>query len=268
MLHFALPLVFAAASCVGVSDGLLDKGYRETYDLQFAAAHRDFAQFEKEHPANPLGPAGDAAAYLFTEFDRLKILRANFLAKNKSMFQGKKVTPDPANAKGFNTDLERSKKLSEAALAKSPNDPAARLATVFRFALEADYDALIAKKYGRALAEIKAASRNAHVLLAKHPDCYDAKLAIGFENYVLSFKRAPVRWFLSLTGAESNRKKGLKDMRVVGEKGHYMKPYANVLLTIAALRSGHKKEAKKLLTQLVGKFPDNDLFQSELKKLS
>lgn len=267
MLHFALPLVFAAASCLGASDGLLNKGYQEMYDLQFAAAHHDFAEFEKKHPKDALGPVSDAAAYLFTEFDRLKILRADFLSNNKTMLQGKKVDPDPENAKRFHADLERSRQLAQAALEKAPSDCAALLATVFRFQLEADYEGLIAKRYWRALAEIKAASRNAHTLLAKRPGCYDAELAIGFENYILSFKNKPERWFLALMGAGSNRKRGLKEIQTVGEKGDFLKPYANVLLTIAALKSGKKKEAKKLLQQLASSFPNNDLFKSELKRL-
>jgi hypothetical protein len=170
--------------------------------------------------------------------------------------------------KQFQDDLKHAKALADKALGKSPNDESALLARVMRFTLQADYDALIEKKYGSAFSEIKAATRNARILLSKHPDCMDAKLAIGFENYVLSYKSAPVRWFLNIKGTGTNRKKGIRDMRATAEKGHYLKPYAKVLLAIAALRDGKKKEAKKMLAQLAATFPDNDLFQSELKKLT
>jgi hypothetical protein len=238
------------------------------YNFQFAAAHRDFAQFQKKHPDDPMGPVSDAADYLFTEFARLEVLRADFLSKNKSLLQSKKVASDPKNVKQFQDDLKQTKTLADKFLRKSPGDESALLARVMRFTLEADYDALFEKNYGKAFSEIKAATRNAHLLLSKHPDCMDAKLAIGFENYVLSYKPAPLRWFLNIRGTGTNRNKGIRDMRATAEKGHYLKPYAKVLLAIAALRDGKKKEAKEMLAQLAATYPDNDLFQSELKKLT
>src|SRR5258708_3855802 len=58
---------------------LLDQGYRAMYNLDFNAAHSAFQSWEKLHPKDPLGPVSDAAAYLFFEFDRLNILRLEFL---------------------------------------------------------------------------------------------------------------------------------------------------------------------------------------------
>lgn len=268
MRYLALSLAFAAACCSQSSNGALQAGYQHMYNCQFAAAHRDFAQFQKKYPDDPMGPVSDAADYLFTEFARLKILRADFLSKNKSLLQGKKVASDPKNVKQFQADLKRTKALADKALRKSPGDESALLARVMRFTLDADYDALIEKKYGKAFAEIKAATRNARVLLSKHPDCMDAKLAIGFENYILSYKSAPVRWFLNVRGTGTSRNKGIRDMRATAEKGNYLKPYAKVLLALAALRDGKRKEARKMLAQLAAAYPQNVLFQSELKKLT
>jgi tetratricopeptide (TPR) repeat protein len=268
MLHLALSLTVAASSCVASSGGLLDQGYHQMYNLQFAAAHHSFAQFEKAYPGDPMGPASDAAAYLFTEFDRLKILRSDFFVSDRAMFHGKKLRPEPQNTRDFDADLQRSGTLAEAALRQNPDDAAALLATVMRLALRADFDALIGRRYWQALSEIKDANNNAEALLAKHPGCYDADLAIGFENYMLSFKPAPVRWLLSLTGAGTDRAKGIQEMRIVAEKGHYLKPYAKVLLAIAAFRRGDQQQAKEILASLAREFPDNNLFKTELKKLA
>jgi hypothetical protein len=268
MLHLALSLAVAASSCLASSGDLLNQGYQQIYNLQFAAAHHSFAQFEKAHPGDPMGPASDAAAYLFTEFNRLKILRSDLFSGNQAVFHGRKLTADPRNTKGFDADLRKTARLAEAALQRSPDDAAALLATVMRSGLKADYDALIAKRDWQALSEIKDADNHAETLLAKHPDCYDADLAIGFENYVLSFKPAPIRWFLNLTGAGTDREKGIREMRIVAEKGHYLKPYAKVLLAVAAIRSGDKRQARELLASLSHEFPDNDLFRTELKKLT
>ena len=57
---------------------LLDLGYRQMYNLQFEEAHRSFARWQALRPEDALGPASDAAAYLFGEFDRLHILQSEF----------------------------------------------------------------------------------------------------------------------------------------------------------------------------------------------
>jgi hypothetical protein len=238
------------------------------YNLQFDAAHQTFHRFEAAHPDDPLGPVSDAAAYLFHEFDRLKILRSDFFTNDSKLTNGKALKPDPAIKQHFEADLDKTKQLAGAILARQPDNEQAMFATVLRLALQADYDALVDKRYGKSLSEIKAARNEATKLLAKYPHCYDANLAPGVENYLLSQKPAPVRWLLSLTGAQTDKQKGIQDLKLVAEKGNYLKPYAKILLAIAALRSHDNGRAKQLLTELAQQFPHNDLFQQELKRLT
>ena len=248
-------------------DDLLDQGYRDMYNLAFEDAHRAFHQWEQAHPSDPIGPASDAAAYLFSEFDRLNILRSEFFTSDKAFAESKKLKPDPAIKTAFEADLARSKELADARLQQSPDDEGALLATVMRLALHSDYESLIDKQYWTALKEIKETQAYADRLLAKHPDCYDGELAIGVENYVLSLKPAPVRWLLHMTGAEADQQKGIEELRSVADKGNFFKPYAKILLAIAALRDNDKAEAKRLMEELSREFPKNDLFRTELKKL-
>jgi hypothetical protein len=55
-------------------DNALERGYREMYNLSFEDAHKNFTEWQQIHPDDPMGPVSDAAAYLFSEFDRLHIL--------------------------------------------------------------------------------------------------------------------------------------------------------------------------------------------------
>jgi len=261
-------LTAAALPSAPKPDQLLEQGYRHMYNLQFDAAHHVFHQFEQKHPKDPMGPASDAAAYLFFAFDRLKILRSDFFTEDDSFSEKKQLKLDPLVKREFEADLSRSKQLADAILQKSPDDTNALLATVTRIALHADFEALIEKRNVQALQEIKEAQRVSDRLLAICPDCYDANLAIGVENYLLSQKSAPVRWFLTLTGAQTDKETGIQRLRTVAEKGHYFQAYAKVLLAIAELRDGNKEEAKQLLADLANDFPSNDLFKTELKKLS
>jgi hypothetical protein len=104
-------------------------------------------------------------------------------------------------------------------------------------------------------------------LLAANPTYYDAYLAVGVENYLLSLKPAPMRWFLRATGAQTDRAAGIEKLRITAEKGHYLLPYARLLLAVAALRDGNREGARSLLDSLAHDFPHNHLYASELAKL-
>jgi hypothetical protein len=247
---------------------VLTDGYQDMYNLNFDGAHKIFQAYERANPADPIGPVSDAAAYLFFEFEQLNVLRSEFFATNSSFLSRRPLKADAHVKQEFEDALARSKALSEAMLQKQPDARAALLAEVERVALHADYLALIDKNNWQALTEIKQARGEADDLIKKYPDCYDAYLAAGVENYLLSQKAAPVRMFLRWTGAQTDKQQGLQDLRIVAEKGTYLKPYAKILLAIAAIRDNQKPEAVVLLKELAAQFPGNGLFQEELKKLS
>ncbi|HMF75703.1 MAG TPA: hypothetical protein VK604_08595 [Bryobacteraceae bacterium] len=267
LIGIALAL-FAAPVNTPSTGGLLDQGYSAMYNLDFAAAHRHFQEWERLHPEDPFGPVSDAAAYLFFEFDRLKILRSEFFLQNRKFFSEKKPVPDAETKNGFEAALLKSKQLSAAMLQRDPNSERALFANVMRIALHADYLALIEKQYWQALNEIKEARNDADELLVKFPNSKDAYLAAGVENYLLSQKVAGLRFFLRMTGAQTDKQTGVAKLRIVANEGHYLKPYAKILLAIAALRDGNKAEATALITELAHQFPANDLFRSEAAKFN
>jgi hypothetical protein len=257
----------AARAEPGSDNTLLQQGYAYMYNLQFEAAHRVLHQYEQSHPKDPMGPVSDAAAYLFYAFDELKLLRSDRFLDDQKFLSATKSNADPLTTRAFEQALEKGRELVEKALHNSPGDKNALLANVIRITLQSDYDALIEKQYWRALQEIKQSQRDADKLLAICPKCYDANLAIGVENYLLSLRPAPERWLLRLTGAQTSKEKGLQKLTVVAQKGRFLQPYANFLLVIAALRDKKPAEAKRLLSGLVHEFPQNSMFRSELEKL-
>jgi hypothetical protein len=167
----------------------------------------------------------------------------------------------------FEASLARSKVLADALLQQQPDARRALLADVLRVALHANYLAMIQKDHWPALNEIKQARTQADALIKRYPDCFDAYVAMGVENYLLSQKAAPLRLFLRMTGAQTNKQEGITKLKLVSEKGQYLKPYAKILLAIAAIREENQKGAAGLLKQLSAQFPLNDLFRDELKKL-
>jgi hypothetical protein len=250
------------------SGNSLQDGYSEMYNLEFEPAHRSFHAYEVAHPEDPLGPVSDAAAYLFSEFDRLHILQSEFFLDDDRFFRRHAPAPDQAVKRNFENALSQTEHIVSRILAQSPDDESALFASVLRLGLDADYLALIEKRNLAALSEIKQSQGVAAHLLAKHPDCYDAYVSSGVENYLLSLKPAPVRWLLRVGGAQADKEVGIANLRLTAEKGHYLKPYARLLLAVAALRDNDRVTAKKILSWLTSEFPQNRLYREELQKLS
>lgn len=263
-----LLLLSAIASPAYSQATQLDEGYRRMYNLEFDAAHVSFNEWERTHPEDPLGPVSNAAAYLFAEFDRLHILQSELFVRNESFLDRNKPTPDPAVKQKFEAALARSRTVADRTLARAPQDENALFAAVMRLGLHADYLALIEKRYLASLSDVKAGRQMAEQLLAKNAAYYDAYLAIGVENYMLSLKPAPVRWILRIGGAQTDKDEGIRKLKLTAEKGRYLMPYARLLLAVAALRDHDRSGARSLLAYLSREFPRNPLYAEELSKLN
>jgi hypothetical protein len=260
---FIAALALCVASVLSAEPTLLDAGYRQMYNLQFGDAHRTFGEWQRLHPDDPLGPASDAAAYLFTEFDRLHILQSEFFTHDEHFVTDHNLAPDPSLKQNFETAINRAMTLSGLA----PEDPDARFAAVLCHGLRSDYLALIEKHYVPSFKEMKQARTLAEGLLADHPKYYDAWIAVGVENYMLSIKPAPIRWLLRLSGGETDRTLGLERLHITAEKGHYLLPFARLLLAVAALRDHNTSGARDILEDLAKEFPHNPLYVQELARL-
>ena len=259
--------VFLASAPLRASATQLDDGYRYMYDLRFADAHRLFQQWQQIHPDDPMGPVSEAAAYLFSEFDRLRILQSELFVDNTSLFRFRRPEASPTVKKKFEAAIRKGLELAQAALTRQPDDANAQFALVLRQGLYSDYLALIERRYIDSFSEMKSGRERAQALLAKHPEMYDAYLAIGVENYMLSLKPAPLRWILRAAGGQTDRDSGIERLRITAEKGNYLLPFARLLLAVAALRENDRQKARELLGWLTREFPGNPLYREELAKL-
>jgi hypothetical protein len=249
------------------ADARLEQAYSYMYNLDFSAAHRAITDYEQIHPRDPLGPVSDAAACLFSEFHRLHILQSEFFVDDSAVTTSTKLIPDPGVKRNFDDDLSKTEQLAAAQMNERESRANAMFAGTLRLGLHADYLALIEKRDLAALSEMKQARRLAEQLLSQYPRYYDAYIAVGIENYLLSLKPAPIRWVLRATGAQTDKQNGLDKLRLTADRGEYLAPYARLLLAVAALRDGDRNRARDLLSWLATRYPYNTLYREELAKL-
>lgn len=264
-----------ALGCVGFAAPLkptdsppnLDRGFQQMYNLDFPAAHETFRAYQRVNPQDPMGYVSNAAAYLFAEFDRLHILESDLFTDDYKFEQRDKLVPDPAVKTQFDGELIKSDAAASKILAQSPNDKNALFSQVLANGLRGDYTALIEKRNLASLGYMKTSRTIAEKLLVIDPICYDAYLAVGVENYLLGLNPAPVRWFLRVTGSQADKEQGLQRLRLTAEKGHYLAPFARLLLAVAALRDKDRPTARVLLAGLAKEFPNNQLYVTELARI-
>ena len=245
----------------------LDRGFSGLYNLDFNGAQRDFAAWQNLHPDDPMGPVSEAAGFLFSEFNRLGILETQFYENDSAFDKRPKLPADPVVKQRFDQAIVRSENLAHARLAKDSKDRDALFALTLCSGLQADYAALIEKRNLASLHFTKEASANAEQLLAICHDCYDALLATGFSKYIIGSMAAPVRWILRMGGLPADKEGGIADLQMTAAHGHYLAPFARVLLAIAYVREKKKAAAIDLLSGLRQEFPGNTLFPREIARL-
>jgi hypothetical protein len=268
-LLVAVPLLclFPPASATEKAPSGLDRGFRDLYDLNFVEAQQEFGEWQRQFPSDPIGPASEAAAVLFSEFERLGVLEAQFYETDAAFSARKKLSPDPVARGRFNAALQRAESVARTRLANNPKDRDALFAMTLISGLKADYAALIEKRNLASLHLTKSARNWAQQVLAVDPQCYDAHLASGISSYIIGTLSAPVRWILRIGGTSGDKQAGIAELQLTAQRGRYLGPYARILLAIAYVREKDKPRAVELLASLHQEFPHNPLFPREMARL-
>ena len=68
-------------------------------------------------------------------------------------------------------------------------------------------------------------------------------------------------------GLSADKQGGLADLQMTAEHGHYLAPFARVLLAIVYVREKNNSRALQLLAGLRRQFPANTLFPREIAHL-
>jgi hypothetical protein len=245
----------------------LDQGYNNLYNADFEAAHLNFRNWMQAHPEDPLGPVSDAAAFLFAEFDRLGVLDIELFADDDRFTSRGRPAPNPEMRTNFDQRTQQADRLADTILKSTPNNAQALFAKTLVCGLRSDYAALIDNSQLTALRLSKQGTALAAQTLQADPQLYDAHLASGIENYMLSLKPAPVRFIVRMTGASTDKAKGISEVSITAQHGHYLAPFARLMLAVAELRDGNKTEAKAILADLAQKFPQNPLYTRQLNRI-
>ena len=245
----------------------LEAGFHLLYESKPKEARNQFETWQKLHPEDPLGSASEAASYLFEECYRQGVLTSEFFLDDKRFLGKIPLKPDPELRAAFFAADQQAQDLAQLKLKTNPEDPNALFAMTLSLGMQANYASLIDKRQLDSLKKIREADMYAKKLLAVAPDAADAYLGLGMANYFIGSLPGAKKFFLSLAGIHGDKKAGIQQLEVAADHGHYLRPFAKILLALAALREKKTDVARVQLQELVVEFPENPLFVSELAKL-
>src|SRR6266436_5093981 len=272
--HAISLLLFAAAACPVRSDEIaktpafttvaeLSSGFHSLYAQDFSEARQKFDTWESQHPQEPFGQVAIAASYLFEELYRQGVLSSDFFLNEKRFLHGIEGKPDAARMKSFQDAVDLARKLAKERLAKNARDPEAFFALTLAAGMESNADLMLKKQHLESLKRLKEANEHAKQLLAEQPDANDAYVALGSANYIIGSLSGGTRFILRFGGIHGDKKLGMEQLGKTIENGRYLKPFAKILLALAARRQKQDDLAQKLLRELSEEFPASPLYAAE-----
>lgn len=277
--QFALSLLLlTAAVCTAQTDDAspkgpafrtvpeLAEGFHHLYTQDFPGARDRFDRWESQYPEEPFGRVAVAASYLFEELYRQGVLTSDFFLNEKRFLKGIEGKPDPERMQRFQEALDSSRKLARQLLAKDPHDPEALFALTLAAGMESNADMILKKQNLDALKRLKESNTYAKQLLGREPDANDAYVAIGSANYIIGSLSVGFRAMLWFGGIHGDKKLGMQQLEKTVESGRYLKPFAKIMLALAARREKQNVLAQRLLRELSEEFPESPLFTAEYAK--
>lgn len=177
------------------------------------------------------------------------------------------IKPDQQLREAFFAANERSQAVARLRLDSHPEDANALFAMTLSLGMQADYASLIDKHQLESLRLIRDADKFAKRLLVVNPDAADAYLTLGAANYIIGSLPRLKRFLLRFKGIKGDKSGGIRQLEIAAARGRYLRPFAKIVLALAALREKKPTMARIQLLELVAEFPQNPLFVRELAKL-
>jgi len=244
----------------------LSAGFDLLYQQKFAEAREGFANWESRNPEQPFGEVAVAASYLFEELSRQGVLTSDFFLNEKKFLHGIDGSPDPERMRHFRDALARARELAAVRQKTNPKDAEALLALTLAAGMEADAESILQKRHLAGLKRMKKANGYAKQLLEQHPDATDAYIAPGIANYIIGSQSGGSRFALWFGGIHGDKKLGMEQVARTAENGRYLRPFAKIILALAARREKQDALAQRLFRELSEQYPGNQLFASEYAK--
>jgi hypothetical protein len=254
-----LPIAVRASDDAAVVASAFDHFYNLEYDEALA----DFYKAEKAYPNDADIRNNIAQTLLYREMFRNGALESELVSGNNSFLRRPKMNPTREVQDQFDSAIKSAFALSQAKIAKNPNDTDAIYAMAVTYGLRSNYSFLVTKAWKSALSDATDARKLAARVVELNPQNYDARLILGVNQYIVGSLPWTWRAIGFLAGFHGDRAEGIRTLESVAKKGKKNRVDAEVLLCALYRREERSKDAIPLLDDLLRRYPRDYLLLFE-----
>jgi tetratricopeptide (TPR) repeat protein len=249
------------------SDPLSSPGFQHFYNLEYDQAIDYFEKVLAAAPNDPDARNHVAQCLEFRELFRVGALESELVSGSNSFLGRPKIDVSPEIEKEFFAQIQKSIDLTQAELAKNPDDTRALYSQGVAYGLRANWNFLVRKAWRDSLRDFTT-GRNLHNRVTElEPANYDARLEQGVHDYVVGSLPLLYKLLGFLAGFHGDKEGGIRTIQAVASKGVANRVDAQIFLCALYRREQRWKEAEPLLTDLAKKFPRNYLLRFEQAQL-
>jgi tetratricopeptide (TPR) repeat protein len=244
-----------------------EEGFDHFYNLEYDQAIADFEKAIARNPNSPDLHNHLAQTIVFREMYRDGALESELVSGTNSFLRRPKMNPAPETEKRFLDEIGKAMALSEARLAKNPNDTGVMYALGISYGLRSDYYWVVKKAWRDSLRDATAARRLHNRITELEPNNVDARLVQGLDDYIVG--SLPWEWRMMgfLVGIHGDREKGIRTVQDVARNGNLDRVEAEIFLCALYRRENQPRQAIPLVGDLIGRFPRNFLLRLELSQM-
>ena len=250
------------------NDANTRKGFDNFYNLEYDKSIREFEAALQAHPDDPFAVNHLLSSVIFKELLRIGALDTEAYASDNFLDKKNLQPLDPKVHDRVNQLSAHSIELSEARLAKNPNDVNALYARGVARGLKSTYMGMAEHSWFAALRSALGARHDHEHVLELDPNYVDAKNLLGIHLYVIGSLNWPAKVAASMVGISGNKQKGLEYLREVIAHGDPEVAWdAKIALALFLRREQMYAEALQLVGGMYQTFPRNFLIATEYAHL-
>ena len=266
-MRFCTLALVALAPRLLAQESVAAQGFDHFYNLEYEQAIADFEKALEQSPDSPDLHNHLAESIVFREMYRDGALESELVSGNNSFLRRPKLNPAPETEKRLLAEIGKAMALSEARLAKNPNDTAAMYALGISYGIRSNYYWVVKKAWHDSLKDATAARRLHNRISELDPNNVDARLVQGLDDYIVG--SLPWQWRMLgfLVGIHGDREKGIATVKEVARDGRLNRIDAEIFLGALYRRENQPRQAIPLVGDLIRRFPRNFLLRLELSQM-
>ena len=256
----------SAAAVSAANERKLHAAFDFLYNLDFQPALQLFEEVSREEPESAAAMAFWSSALLYEILAHQGSLQSQLFVASNEFLRFPRLPIDPKLDARYHSVTDEAEARAKRRIKKNPDDVDGLFALGLLYGTEANYLAGVKAEYFRGVRLGEKADDIHSKLRAAHPEIHDTGVVLGVRQYVIGILPRTTRFFLFFVGARGSKDRGLEYLREVAERGEYLRTYAKVLISVAAIRDKDFDTAVSIGEELVRRYPRNPIFRLELAR--